>query len=263
MSARLPWIAMSFFLTFVLHCLICVPAVAGALAAVATMDLPWFDVERDTLGPPGTSSLTPPAPRLAEPKSPRDWTWDSPDFSANRGWNFSGFGDVLASWLQIAAWVLLVVAALWFVVFVLRSYRDLELGKRPDTDKRPLDRTIDVEKLADLPFESPEANGDLLSAIRQKVEQGKHGEATVLLFGYQLLKLDKSQIIHILKGKTNRQYVREVGRHEGQSRLRDMLTQTMVTFEDYFFGNHPVTREKFEACFGLLEEFHSIVEAAA
>ena len=96
----------------------------------------------------------------------------------------------------------------------------------------------------------------------QKYEQGQFGDAIVLLFGYQLLKLDKSQLIRVLKGKTNRQYVREVGRHEGQSRLREMLTQTMVTFEDYFFGNHPMTREKFESCWRLLDEFHSIVEAS-
>ena len=240
----------------------CITASASTRGAEAIDDLGWFDAQSGTLRRPGKSPLAPAAPRLSEPKSPRDWTWQPPDFSNRRGWGFAGFGEVVAKGLQIMAWVLLGLAGLWFVLFVLRSYRDLELGKKPDSDKRSFDRTIDVEKLADLPFDAPQAGGDLLSTIRALHEQGQFGDAIVLLFGYQLLKLDKNQLICVLKGKTNRQYVREVGRHEGQSRLCEMLTQTMVTFEDYFFGNHPITREKFESCWRLLDEFHSIVEAS-
>lgn len=258
MSARLSLIVLAALVAPIA----CVSSIGNAHGE-AIEDLGWFDVESGTLRRPGKSSLAPPASKLSEPKSPRDWTWEPPDFSNNRGWGFPGLGGVLAQWLQVAAWVLLAVAALWFVLFVLRSYRDLELGKKPDSDRQALDRTIDVEKLADLPFDSPEAAGDLLSVIRQKYEQGQYGDAMVLLFGYQLLKLDKCQLIRVLKGKTNRQYVREVGRHENQLRLRDMLTQTMVTFEDYFFGNHSVTREKFESCWSLLDEFHSIIEATS
>ena len=106
--------------------------------------------------------------RLSEPKSPRDWTWQPPDFR-NRRLGFRGVRRGAGQGLQIVAWVLLVWPALWFVLFVLRSYRDLELGKKPDSDKRSFDRTIDVEKLADLPFDAPQAGGDLLSTIRAEV----------------------------------------------------------------------------------------------
>ena len=157
----------------------------------------------------------------------------------------------------------LAAAVLWFVLFVLRSYRDLDLGKKPDTDKRSREQVIDVEKLADLPFDAPEAGADLLASVREKYEQGRYSEAIVLLFGYQLLALDKNQIIRILRGKTNRQYVREVARSGRAARLRDMLASTMVTFEDYFFGDHPVTRENFEACWDQLDDFHSLVETTA
>jgi hypothetical protein len=228
---------------------------AGALG-----DLRWYDASHRTLRPPGQSPLSPPAPPLSDPKSPRNWIWDPPDFSKNRSWNFSGLGGALANVLQIVAWVLLAVAALWFVIFVLRSYRDLELGKKPDSDTCSPDGNIDVEKLAELPFESPEARGDLLAQIRRNYEQGQFEDAIVLLFGYQLLWLDKSHLIRVLKGKTNRQYLREVSDH-GQPQLSDLLTITMVTFEDYLFGDHSVTREAFESCWKQLDEFHSLVEA--
>jgi hypothetical protein len=35
-----------------------------------------------------------------------------------------------------------------------------------------------------------------------------------------------------------------------------MLDRTMVAFEDVFFGRHPLERQRFESCWGRLDEFH-------
>jgi hypothetical protein len=60
----------------------------------------------------------------------------------------------------------------------------------------------------------------------------------------------------LTRGKTNRQYLRETSRR-GRTGLVGLLEQTMLAFEDFFFGNHPIDRARFEACWARLGEFES------
>jgi hypothetical protein len=102
-----------------------------------------------------------------------------------------------------------------------------------------------VDRLEDLPFPLEPIDGDLLSAARRASEHGKYDHAIVLLFSYQLLELDRRQRIRLAKGKTNRQYLRELG---ARPQLAELLTTSMVAFEDVFFGGHSLDRERFEGC---------------
>ena len=90
-------------------------------------------------------------------------------------------------------------------------------------------------------------------------DDGPGGDADrveiIYLFGFQLVQLDKQQIIRLTKGKTNRQYLREVGPRKALQRL---VEQTMVAFEDVFFGNHTLDRARFESCWSRLDEFQSL-----
>ena len=52
---------------------------------------------------------------------------------------------------------------------------------------------------------------DLLAEARRHYQAGNYGAAIVYLFSFQLVQLDRRQIIQLAKGKTNRQYLREVG----------------------------------------------------
>ena len=52
---------------------------------------------------------------------------------------------------------------------------------------------------------------DLLAEARRHYQAGNYGAAIVYLFSFQLVQLDQRQIIRLAKGKTNRQYLREVG----------------------------------------------------
>jgi hypothetical protein len=211
----------------------------------ALQSLPWYDAQRQQLRSPVMRPLV-------DPPAPQDWDFQLPDFSLPR-WSGAGFGSIAARTLEIAAYVMLITGGIWLVIFIARSYRDF--GGRAgsnDAEDVPTD-AIDVEKLAELPFRPPTTQADLLSTIRQKYEQRKFSEAIILLFGYQLLQLDKHQIIRLLRGKTNRQYLREVGT---ASRLGNMLSETMVTFEDHFFGAQAISQARFEACWNQLDEFH-------
>jgi hypothetical protein len=77
------------------------------------------------------------------------------------------------------------------------------------------------------------------------------------LFSYQLVALDKRHVIHLAKGKTNRQYLRETRSREP---LKNLLQRTMISFEDVFFGHHDLSRERFEESWQSLDEFHRHLE---
>jgi hypothetical protein len=58
------------------------------------------------------------------------------------------------------------------------------------------------------------------------------------------------------KGKTNRQYLRELQSH---SHLSQYFQRVMVPFEDAFFGDHPIQQPVFDANWSDLDGFQERV----
>ena len=144
----------------------------------------------------------------------------------------------------------MVVAALVFLLIKTLMARRREERLPPDVVKDG--GAAGVESL---PFPVAAANSDLLAEARRHYQAGNYGAAIIYLFSFQLLQLDKRQIIRLTKGKTNRQYLREVG---SRAVLLKLLEQTMVAFEDVFFGNRQLPRERFESCWTRLDEFETL-----
>ena len=69
-----------------------------------------------------------------------------------------------------------------------------------------------VDRVEALPFRVPRQATDLLSEARRQYEKGNYNEAIVYLFSHQLVELDRQHLIHLARGKTNRQLVRELVR---------------------------------------------------
>jgi len=116
-----------------------------------------------------------------------------------------------------------------------------------------IDTSSDVDRVEDLPFQVRKPSGDFLSEAQRLYEAGKYSEAIIYLFSYQLVALDKRHVIHLAKGKTNRQYLRETRSRET---IKLLLQRTMISFEDVFFGHHELSRERFEESWQKLDEFH-------
>jgi hypothetical protein len=154
--------------------------------------------------------------------------------------------------LQVLAWIAIglglgaVLFLLWRA-FLLRP-RDQEAGEA-DAEAGH------AARIESLPFPVTQGRRDLLAEARRHYEQGNYRQAIIYLFSFQLVRLDRQQIIHLAKGKTNRQYLREVG---AQQTLRRIIEHTMVAFEDVFFGNHAIDRERFEACWSRVGEFERL-----
>ena len=72
------------------------------------------------------------------------------------------------------------------------------------------DDISDIDRVESLPVQLRRPTTHLLAEARRCYEEGNYGEAIVYLYSHQLVQLDKGQIIRLTKGKTNRQYLREV-----------------------------------------------------
>ena len=193
---------------------------------------PWYDEETD-----GARLID-----LPEPTSSWNFNWLSWLF----GWNWRIIG-----WVMLAVFV----AALIYVlvrIFLRRSQYD-----QREFDAQQQRAATDLDRVEALPFDIKRPPADLLEEARRCYQQGQFGEAIVYLFSYQLVEMDKGQIIHLAKGKTNRHYLREIGPRRV---LKQLVERTMVAFEDVFFGRHEIDRPRFETCWSRGGEFELLLK---
>jgi hypothetical protein len=161
-------------------------------------------------------------------------------------------------WLTLLALTSLGLLLGLLAYIILRAVIN-RAGDLPELARAKTERTLDADQVDALPFMADRPNRDLLGEATRHYQQGNFGEAILYLFSYQLVELDKSSLIHLAKGKTNRQYLREVSRTQSLNRL---VESTMIAFEDVFFGQRPLDRHGFEACWNRLSEFETLVSQA-
>ena len=107
---------------------------------------------------------------------------------------------------------------------------------------------------------SPALSGRHAASFRCSARRGcfpasrELSAAIIYLFSHQLLQLDRRQVIHLTKGKTNRQYLREIGRPP----LRQLLTRPWWPLRTRFRPSR-LDRWRFEGCWSRLPEFESLL----
>ncbi len=217
---------------------------------------PWYDSESDGI-------------QRVDVKEPYSWDWLTDWFDGVFGnWNFNwspgGAGGfrwptTLFGWFAWVAIFLLFVVLVWLLYRAFRRWAgdqdvDEEEGEGATSEEQ------DRQRVEALPFPVRQPQADLLEAAGQARDEGNFGEAIVYLFSYQLVQLDKHRLIRLAKGKTNRQYLGEVGR---RSSLHGLLEQTMLVFEDVFFGNRTIDRGRFDRCWSRLGRFQSLLAEVA
>jgi hypothetical protein len=170
--------------------------------------------------------------------------------------DFSG-GPFLGGLPTLLAWggVIAIIALVAYLVV-----RNLQFDRAETPEAPRPGAAAEINRLEDLPFPVRRPVGDLLSEARRQYEQGNYGEAMVYLYSHLLVTLDRAQLIRLTKGKTNRQYLRELA---GAKSLATILAGAMVAFEDFFFGKHDLERERFEQSWRRLDEFTRLVERGA
>ena len=211
---------------------------------------PWYDREADSVrridvAPPKTDELPDRKSRWSANQNPKTKTT-----TTNTG-GFSFLGPVL----QGLGLALLVALLVTIAVLIARAALSQEASG--EGGGHVVETSHEVDRVENLPFQLKRPTGDFLSEARRLYEAGQFSEAIVYLFSYQLVELDKHHIIRLSKGKTNRQYLREM-RH--RPTLRGMLETTMIAFEEVFFGHHSLDRERFETCWRQLEAFQQEIQ---
>jgi hypothetical protein len=224
---------------------------AGRTALEAQSDLPWYDSDTDQVQ---RIRVVPP---LDDTHRESEWATEleGEPSEEKRTANSRLFWDVLQSlaWALLAA---ILIAAV--VLLVVATRRRSRRRKQGELEQR--ETTIDPDRLEDLPIPIADGDSDLLAAARRAANSADYNSAIKFLYSFKLLELDKHHCIELTRGKTNRQYLRELQRSPD---LRELLQQTMLPFEAAFFGQHRVSQETFQRCWQLLTRFHDLLERSA
>ncbi len=139
----------------------------------------------------------------------------------------------------------------WLIVTAIMNYAGFK--KQEVAAPRVATRVDQVEAL---PFLKQRSLDDLLGQARQHYEAGDFNEAIIYLFSYQLVELDRHNLIRLGVGRTNRQYLRDL---HGRGAIRGLLEGTMIAFEDVYFGGRRLSREQFEHVWSRVGEFEQLV----
>ena len=149
-----------------------------------------------------------------------------------------------------------VVAAIVLAVIVIlvMTFLYIESNQSETTQSSGRTRKQSIEQL---PFELDSAEGDFRTAADAAYRSGDLRKAIIFLYSHVLVTLDQNRLIRLRKGKTNRQYLREVQRHDG---VAGYFQQVMLPFEAVFFGDHEMDADQFQQCWSGLTGFHSKVK---
>jgi hypothetical protein len=170
-------------------------------------------------------------------------------------------GSVSAPALMWIAWIAIAVVLVWIAYMLIRAFLEREARNAKQTDSQDAaEEETEEDRLETLPTRIGATKGGLLEEARRQYEAGNYNAAVIYLYSYQLIKLDQNQMLRLAKGKTNRQYLREL---TGRPEIYGIVAQSLVPFEDVFFGEHQLARERFEACWNQVERFNRLVEQAA
>lgn len=220
----------------------------------------WYNGETDelqTIPVPGETKMPDSRPGAPpKPKNTTSTTTTNTPTGGGWGWN-PGINGVPILTLLIYSLLLSILAVIAYLIYrAVKAGGTSGMAGKGGVADTVDEKTRQVDKVEHLPFEVKKKDANLLEEARRCYEGGNFNEAIVYLFSFQLLELDKGHVIRLAKGKTNGQYLREIGRDRN---LRQILQGTMNAFEDVFFGNRELTRDRFERCWNQLTQFDQLL----
>ena len=189
--------------------------------------------------------INPPWYNAEEDRAQRVHLWQS--------WNLQASGNF--EWVTVLFWILIGVVLFLILVIMVRIY--LRRLPTSPTKKKLTSGTSHATaeaKVESLPFQLERRTLSLLEEARRHAAKGDFARAIVYLFSHQLVELDRRHLIHLTRGKTNRQYLRELLHYPA---LHELIEPTMVTFEEVYFGNRSLDRQRFDSCWQRLDSFNA------
>lgn len=223
-------------------------------------DYPWYDAETDRLKPIELTEESKPR-TLKRNDVPIDNTASkTPAPPATNGTNATTNTPTGSGWLTADMMFQLFAALGLIVIFVVLAfllYNFLQVESGTDNAASARKRKLLSESIEQLPFELQTGNGDFRSMAHQAYSAGDLRRAMIFLYSHVLITLDQNELILLRKGKTNRQYLKEVLHYPEVS---GYFKNVMLPFESVFFGDHDLERARFEECWSQLDYFHANVQ---
>jgi hypothetical protein len=215
---------------------------------------PWLDAEQMALQPP--QPLTDPDhPLRTQGRVAPPPTGPAPAPAAGGGGGglpgAQNAGYLLMAVLGIAAVVL------FLALGILAFLRGNPIPRKRTTNTPQIE--IDPARIEDLPMDALAVSHDPLAQARQLYLAGQYEQATLYLYCYMLLALDREARIQLHRSKTNRMYLAEL---RSLPPLRAIVEAAMIAFEDVYFGRHRITRERFETSWNEVDRFHQLARQA-
>jgi len=224
--------------------------VDSAKDVLSSRNFPWYDSEADGIRP----ITFPPRPPAAA--GDRDQIPDAPPQTPSAANPFSRGGTrAAATGFSAIAWIGLVLIIAALIALLLWAFFRLESQSRTSSEKT--NRRSLADSIKHLPFSVDQPNGDLLSAARTAYQSGDYRNAIIYLYSHLLVSLDEHDLIRLQRGRTNRQYLRDLKVHPSVSRYFDSVMQP---FEAVFFGDHTLSKSEFETPWNQLDTFLAEVE---
>lgn len=216
--------------------------------ALARQTLPWYDSDTGEIKPvelpdreaAASTDRNSVSNRIHRPKTPAGPT-------VNFSWD----------WLQGLTWVGVAVMIALVIAALVWAFLNVSLNSEPQEAPSVLRRSRS-ESVQQLPFSVDTTDDDFRSLARRAWQSGDFRQAIIWLFSHVLVTLDQSHLIRLKKGKTNRQYLQELGQNES---LANYYQQVMLPFESTFFGDHPMPADQFQTCWDQLDAFQSEVDS--
>ncbi len=192
---------------------------------------PWFDADTNE---PQPVPLEPDPVEAPHRKSDREM--NAPQAPSLPDFEFPTWIGSLLWWIT---WTLLGLLLAVIIFFIVRAL----MKPRPSLPEAPPGESWDPARIEDLPFELAAAPNDFMAAARVAFDNNDLRLAMILLFSEQLMHLDRKHWIRLAKGKTNRQYLREL---RADPELRATMRKSVWTFERIYFGGEEPERAEVE-----------------
>lgn len=224
-------------------------------------DSAWFDADTDSIVPIEIKNSRPqaenrdsrwtPENRKKKSKKPNAANANQNSGGWFDGWFSNGVGSPWGgqfSFWNIVGWIVLLLLVGVLSTLMVKTLSKYKPASRKSVSTSSLIAGLPdqqtIQRMAELPAAVRRTDVNLREETERLMQVGNFNDATVTLFGHQLLLLDRMGWLRLARGKTNQRYVREV-------RLSDqptskILAQTVASFDRGYFGNHNIDGVTFE-----------------
>jgi hypothetical protein len=237
--------------------LVIAPAAAAAQATAtpspvdgALSDSVWYDAERGAVlpvhvKPVADDSLNRDSRWLPKPKRVKQAPAVTPTPAGGTGTGLFGSGLSLGNLLGWLLLLLVVAVSVALIVYaVSKAESAMVTASRLNSSRRSdAPDELTIERMKHLPAELRRTDVHLRSEAERLMAAGQYDQAIILLFGHQLLLLDRVGMLRLNRGKTNRKYVRET--RAADAEVAGRLQGTVTAFERSYFGRHSILPDEF------------------